>query len=165
MKKIEVLTNAKIRTIEKYNVGVTLVYSTNKNDGTTTYNGLHFSGEEYNLTTISDDELFKAWKAVFATHWDVTVQEHVLKIDNNAIASKLKTKTPNKVIFTAQDGKISEIECKLSVWRSIGLVPNKKDIDELKTQYKQKLHRACVASYNALGLRIEKEKETKKASK
>lgn len=71
--------------------GVTLVYKSVNKDGDTHFSGLNFAGDEFTPADGTQDEIFRVWKNVVATFWNVKAVEAGLREDNGGIASKLRS--------------------------------------------------------------------------
>lgn len=143
--------------------GVVLVYSSTNKDGETVQTAQHFFGAAYEATDKSENEIFRVWKNVVQTFWDVKVKETALREDNDGIRSKLRASTPTAIIFhTAKGETVKKFDLELSVWQKIGLVPTKKDLERTARDYKKAIHAATKASFDALGFRVELQKEAEK---
>ena len=113
----------------------------------------------------------KCGKNVVLTFWNAKIIEAGLKADNGGIALKLRSTTPAAIIVRTANGKAEEWDIEGSVWSRIGLMPTKKDIEACKgKEGKKKMHRAAVASFDALNFRVkfddllEKETETEETN-
>lgn len=134
--------------------GVTLVYRSTNRDGETHESAVNFSGEEYIPKNRKQDEIFRVWKNVVSTFWNVKILEASLKTDNGGIATKLRSSTPAAIIVRTADGKHAERwDVAASIWSRIGLVPTKRDMEDCARDYKKKMHKATKASFNALNFR------------
>ena len=135
-------------------VGVTLVYRSTNSKGETHENAVNFAGEEYEPKDRKQDEIFRVWKNVVSTFWNVKILEAGLRKDNGGIATKLRSTTPAAIIVRTADKKeVERWDVAASIWQRVGLVPTKKDMEECAREYKKKMHKACVASFNALNFR------------
>lgn len=140
--------------------GVLLVYKSNNKEGVEAQTAQHFFGAEYEVTDKTQDEVFRVWKNVVATFWAVKLKETDLRTDNDGIRSKLRASTPAEIIFRTKNRElIKRYELEESVWQKIGLVPTKKDLERTKKDYKNAIHRATKASFDALGFRVELPKD------
>lgn len=145
--------------------GVVLVYNSTNKDGETTSTAQHFFGADYEPKDKSQDEIFRVWKNVVETFWAVKSKETVLREDNDGIRSKLRASTPTAIIFKTNNGETAKrFDLEQSVWQKIGLVPTKKDLERSARDYKNAIHRATKASFDALGFRMEFAKEAEKPS-
>ena len=134
--------------------GVTLVYRSTNRDGETHESAVNFSGEEYTPTSRKQDEIFRVWKNVVSTFWNVKILEASLKADNGGIATKLRSSTPAAIIVRTMDGKHAERwDVAASIWSRIGLMPTKRDMEDCARDYKKKMHKATKASFDALNFR------------
>lgn len=119
--------------------GVTLVYKSVNKDGDTHFSGLNFAGDEFTPADGTQDEIFRVWKNVVATFWNVKAVEAGLREDNGGIASKLRSGTPCEIIVRAGNGKVAKRwDVEGSVWSRIGLVPTKKDLECAARDFKKK---------------------------
>lgn len=135
-------------------VGVTLVYRSTRKDGTITETAVNFAGDDYVPKSRKQDEIFRVWKNVVSTFWNVKILEAGLKADNGGIATKLRSSTPAEIIVRTADKKQAERwDVEASIWQRIGLVPTKRDMEECAREYKKKMHKACKASFDALNFR------------
>lgn len=136
-------------------MGVTLVYKSVNRDGETHFSGINFAGDEYTPKDGTQDEIFRVWKNVVATFWNVKAVEAGLRENNGGIASKLRSSTPSEIIVRTNDGKVSKRwDIEGSVWARIGLVPTKKDLECASRDFKKKIHVATKASFDALKFRL-----------
>lgn len=143
--------------------GVVLVYKSTNKEGLETQTAQHFFGAEYEAIDKSENEIFRVWKNVVQTFWDVKVKETSLREDNDGIRSKLRASTPSAVIFKTNKGEtVKHFDLEQSVWQKIGLVPTKKDLERTARDYKKAIHAATKASFDALGFRVELQKEAEK---
>ncbi len=143
--------------------GVILVYSSTNKDGDTVETAQHFFGADYEAKDKTENEIFRVWKNVVETFWTVKSKETTFREDNDGIRSKLRASTPTAVIFHTDKGEtVKKFDLEQSVWQKIGLVPTKKDLERTARDYKQCIHRAAKASFDALGFRVEFAKETEK---
>ena len=137
--------------------GVILLYTDSKGKKTAQY----FFGEGYVPANKTQDAVFKVWRTVVATFWDVKRKEQKLRKDNDGIRSKLRASTPTEIIFHAENNDIKRFPLEFSVWSKIGLMPTKKDLERLvkERDVKDAIHRAAKASFDALGFRVQLSKE------
>lgn len=136
-------------------VGVTLVYKSVNRDGETHFSGLNFAGDEFTPKDSTQDEVFRVWKNVVATFWNVKAIEMGLRVDNGGIASKLRSGTPCEIVVRSGDAKIAKRwDVEGSVWSRIGLVPTKRDLECAARDFKKKIHVATKASFDALKFRL-----------
>ena len=152
-------------------LGVTLIYRRVNKEGVTEESAINFSGEGFTPENRKQNEVFKVWKNVVLTFWNAKIIEAGLKADNGGIALKLRSTTPAAIIVRTANGKAEEWDIEGSVWSRIGLMPTKKDIEACKGKVgKKKMHRAAVASFDALNFRVkfddllEKETETEETN-
>ncbi|WP_314815935.1 molecular chaperone DnaJ [Hoylesella nanceiensis] len=152
-------------------LGVTLIYRRVNKEGVTEESAINFSGEGFTPENRKQNEVFKVWKNVVLTFWNAKIIEAGLKADNGGIALKLRSTTPAAIIVRTANGKAEEWDIEGSVWSRIGLMPTKKDIEACKgKEGKKKMHRAAVASFDALNFRVkfddllEKETETEETN-
>lgn len=143
--------------LENSSKGVILVYTDTKGKKSAQY----FFGEGYVPANKTQDAVFKVWRTVVATFWDVKRKEQSLRVDNDGIRSKLRASTPTEIIFHAENNDIKRFPLEFSVWSKIGLVPTKKDLERLvkERDVKDAIHRAAKASFDALGFRVQLPKE------
>lgn len=143
--------------------GVLLVYSSINKEGVTVQTAQHFFGADYEAIDKSENEIFRVWKNIVQTFWDVKVKEMALREDNDGIRSKLRASTPTAIIFhTAEGVTVKKFNLESSVWQKIGLVPTKKDLERTARDYKKAIHAATKASFDALGFRVKLQKEAEK---
>lgn len=136
-------------------LGVTLIYRRTNKDGVTEESAINFAGDGFVPESRKQDDVFKAWKNVVLTFWNAKIMEAGLKVDNGNVATKLRATTPAAIIVRTADGKSESWDIEGSIWSRIGLTPTKKDIEECKGKAgKKKMHRAAVASFNALNFRV-----------
>ena len=136
-------------------LGVTLIYRRVNKEGVTEESAINFSGEGFTPENRKQNEIFKVWKNVILTFWNAKIIESGLKKDNGNISTKLRTSTPSAIIVRTANGKAEEWDIEGSVWARIGLTPTKKDIEACKgKEGKKKMHRAAVASFDALNFRV-----------
>lgn len=146
-------------------VGVTLVYKSVNKDGETHFSGLNFAGDEFVPKDRTQDEIFRVWKNVVATFWNVKAVEAGLREDNGGIASKLRAGTPCEIVVRCADSKIAKRwDVEGSVWARIGLVPTKRDLDCAARDFKKKIHVATKASFDALKFRLNFDEVVSKAA-
>ena len=152
-------------------LGVTLIYRRVNKEGVTEESAINFSGEGFTPENRKQNEVFKVWKNVVLTFWNAKIIEAGLKADNGGIALKLRSTTPAAIIVRTANGKAEEWDIEGSVWSRSGLMPTKKDIEACKgKEGKKKMHRAAVASFDALNFRVkfddllEKETETEETN-
>lgn len=130
--------------------GVMLIYA-GANDAKT---ALYLSGDEFTPKNGTQNEAFRVWKNVYTLFRGVKAAEISLRQDNDAIRSKLRAGTPEKVVFVAASGKVTEsYDLSASVWKSVGLVPTKKDLDLKGRDLKTAIHKAAEASFKAISMR------------
>ena len=143
--------------LESSSKGVILLYTDSNGKKTAQY----FFGEGYVPANKTQDAVFKVWRTVVATFWDVKRKEQNLRKDNDGIRSKLRASTPTEIIFHAENNDIKRFPLEFSVWSKIGLVPTKKDLERLvkERDVKDAIHRAAKASFDALGFRVQLSKE------
>ena len=135
-------------------VGVTLVYRSTNSKGEIHESAVNFSGDEYNPANRTQNEIFRVWKNVVSTFWNVKILEASLKKDNGGIATKLRSSTPAAIMVNTADQKhVEKWDVEASIWQRIGLVPTKKDMEECARDYKKKMHKAAKASFDALNFR------------
>lgn len=136
-------------------LGVTLIYRRTNKDGVTEESAINFAGDGFVPESRKQDDVFKAWKNVVLTFWNAKIIEAGLKEDNGNISTKLRATTPAAIIVRATNGKAEMWDIEGSIWSRIGLMPTKRDIEACKGKDgKKKMHRAAVASFNALNFRI-----------
>lgn len=137
--------------------GVILVYTDAKGKKSAQY----FFGEGYVPANKTQDAVFKVWRNVVATFWNVKHVELGLRKDNDGIRTKLRASTPSEIIFRAVNGDVKRFQLEFSVWAKVGLIPTKKDLERLlkARDLKEAIHRAAKASFDALGFRVQLEKE------
>lgn len=136
-------------------LGVTLIYRRTNKDGVTEERAINFAGGNFTPVSRKQDEIFRVWKNVVLTFWNAKIMEAGLKVDNGNVATKLRATTPAAIIVRTADGKAESWDIEGSIWSRIGLTPTKKDIEECKgKEGKKKMHRAAVASFNALNFRV-----------
>ena len=135
-------------------VGVTLVYRSTNSKGEIHESAVNFSGDEYSPANRTQNEIFRVWKNVVSTFWNVKILEASLKKDNGGIATKLRSSTPAAIMVNTADQKhVEKWDVEASIWQRIGLVPTKKDMEECARDYKKKMHKAAKASFDALNFR------------
>ncbi len=137
--------------------GVILVYTDTKGKKSAQY----FFGEGYVPVNKTQDAVFKVWRNVVATFWNVKHVELGLRKDNDGIRTKLRASTPTEIIFRAENGDVKQFQLEFSVWSKVGLIPTKKDLERLSKarDLKDAIHRAAKASFDALGFRVQLAKE------
>lgn len=139
-------------------IGVTLVYRSGKTEVRTTATNL--GGEEFIPKNGTADEIFRVWKNVIKTFWTFKGLEAGLKVDNGGIATKLKKSTPSEIIIRKADGKaVLRWVAEDSIFSKVGIIPTKKDLDEVVRDYKKKMHKAAKASFIALKTKFKFEDE------
>lgn len=143
--------------LENSSQGVILVYTDTKGKKSAQY----FFGEGYVPANKTQDAVFKVWRNVVATFWNVKHVELDLRKDNDGIRTKLRASTPSEVIFRAENGDVKRFQLEFSVWSKVGLIPTKKDLERLSKarDLKEAIHRAAKASFDALGFRVQLAKE------
>ena len=140
--------------------GVILAYT--GSTGATT--GLRFFGDDFTPKNGSQKEAFRCWKNIYTVFRTVKAKEVELRADNDAIRSKLRAGTPSQIYFVTADGKIVQTyELSDSIWKSVGLVPSKKDLEMTGRELSTAIHKAAEASFTAIGMRelLPKEGEIK----
>lgn len=146
-------------------VGVTLVYKSVNREGETKFSALNFAGDEFVPKNATQDEVFRVWKNVVSTFWNVKAVEAGLREDNAGIASKLRAGTPCEIVVRCADAKLAKRwDIEGSVWTRIGLVPTKKDLEACQRDYKKKIHAATKASFTALKFRLNFEEVVQKSA-
>ncbi|MCY1134068.1 molecular chaperone DnaJ [Bacteroides fragilis] len=143
--------------LENSSKGVILVYTDTKGKKSAQY----FFGEGYVPANKTQDAVFKVWRNVVATFWNVKHVELGLRKDNDGIRTKLRASTPSEIIFRAENGDVKRFQLEFSVWSKVGLIPTKKDLERLSKarDLKDAIHRAAKASFDALGFRVQLAKE------
>lgn len=143
--------------LENTSKGVILVYTDAKGKKSAQY----FFGEGYVPANKTQDAVFKVWRNVVATFWNVKHVELGLRKDNDGIRTKLRASTPSEIIFRAENGDVKRFQLEFSVWSKVGLIPTKKDLERLSKarDLKEAIHRAAKASFDALGFRVQLAKE------
>lgn len=143
--------------LENSSKGVILVYTDSKGKKSAQY----FFGEGYVPANKTQDAVFKVWRNVVATFWNVKHVELGLRKDNDGIRTKLRASTPSEIIFRAENGDVKRFQLEFSVWSKVGLIPTKKDLERLSKarDLKDAIHRAAKASFDALGFRVQLAKE------
>lgn len=143
--------------LENSSKGVILVYTDSKGKKSAQY----FFGEGYVPANKTQDAVFKVWRNVVATFWNVKHIELGLRKDNDGIRTKLRASTPSEIIFRAENGDVKRFQLEFSVWSKVGLIPTKKDLERLSKarDLKDAIHRAAKASFDALGFRVQLAKE------
>lgn len=143
--------------LENSSKGVILVYTDAKGKKSAQY----FFGEGYVPANKTQDAVFKVWRNVVATFWNVKHVELGLRKDNDGIRTKLRASTPSEIIFRAENGDVKRFQLEFSVWSKVGLIPTKKDLERLSKarDLKEAIHRAAKASFDALGFRVQLAKE------
>lgn len=143
--------------LENSSQGVILVYTDTKGKKSAQY----FFGEGYVPANKTQDAVFKVWRNVVATFWNVKHVELGLRKDNDGIRTKLRASTPSEIIFRAENGDVKRFQLEFSVWSKVGLIPTKKDLERLSKarDLKEAIHRAAKASFDALGFRVQLAKE------
>ncbi len=147
--------------------GVTLEYA-GKDDKST---AMLFTGEEFTVTANTQDEILRVVKNVMFAHWLVKAKETELRQDNDGIRSKLRATTPYKIHIVNADGVTVKVyDLANSEWARIGLMPTKKDMERSVRDIKSYVHKAAVATLEALKFRVEfpsakEESEKNKTSK
>lgn len=143
--------------LENSSKGVILVYTDTKGKKSAQY----FFGEGYVPANKTQDAVFKVWRNIVATFWNVKHVELGLRKDNDGIRTKLRASTPSEIIFRAENGDVKRFQLEFSVWSKVGLIPTKKDLERLSKarDLKEAIHRAAKASFDALGFRVQLAKE------
>ncbi len=140
--------------------GVTLVYISANGES-----AVHLSGEDFTPANKTNDEIFRVWKNALKVHWDLALVLKGLKKDNAGIRGKLRSTTPAYIVVRTQSGETALRWVKeTSMFDAIGIMPTLADLKEVEEErgktkdYKQKMHRAAAASFNALKLKFKFEK-------
>lgn len=139
--------------------GVMLVYS-GMNGAKT---ALRFYGDDFTPKNATQDEAFRCWRNIYTVFRTVKQTEAALREKNDGIRSKLRAGTPSQVYFITAEGKIVQTyELADSIWKSVGLVPTKKDLEMTGRDLKKAINDAARASFTAIGMRdlLPKEGET-----
>lgn len=135
--------------------GVTLVYQSINKNNEVRQSAINFDGDEYCPINDTQDEIFRVWKNVVSTFWEVKAVEAGLRVDNGGISSKLRSGTPCSIIIRSKGSKGCKTwDIESSVWSRIGLVPTKKDLEVCARDFKKKIHAATKASFDALSFRL-----------
>ena len=134
--------------------GIMFVYKSNYR-GEVRKSALHLGGAEFTPISGTQDEMFRTWKNVISAFWCAALQEEKYKEDNAGIKSKLSGKCPSEIIVCSSDCKTQKRwDVAAMVWEKIGLLPTKKDMEACKKEYKKKIHKAALASFDALKFRM-----------
>lgn len=139
--------------------GVILVYT----GSTGTQTALRFYGDDFTPKNGTQDEAFRCWKNIYTVFRTVKQTENELREKNDGIRSKLRAGTPSQVYFVTAEGKVVQTyELSDSIWKSVGLVPTKKDLEKTGRELKKAINDAARASFTAIGMRdlLPKETET-----
>lgn len=139
--------------------GVILVYT----GSTGTQTALRFFGDDFTPRNGKQDEAFRCWKNIYTVFRTVKQAENDLREKNDGIRSKLRAGTPSQIYFVTAEGKVVQTyELADSIWKSVGLVPTKKDLEKTGRDLKKAINDAARASFTAIGMRdlLPKESET-----
>lgn len=160
--------NRKIMAITKYNsaqfsevsnnqlAGVTMVYRSVRKNGDIVETAIHFGGKGYVPETGADAKetevnLFRVWKEVLTVFWNARYDCAVLQKDNSGITSKLRATTPTEIVVRYTDGSVAfKWIAADSTYARVGIVPGSKELKMKRNDYKKHIHKASVASFNAL---------------
>lgn len=130
--------------------GVLLVYT----GSTGTQTALRFYGDDFTPKNAKQDEAFRCWKNIYTVFRTVKQAENDLREKNDGIRSKLRAGTPSHVYFVTAEGKVVQTyELADSIWKSVGLVPTKKDLEKTGRDLKKSINDAARASFTAIGMR------------
>lgn len=130
--------------------GVTLAYRSERKNGIVE-SAIHLGGADFVPENGTEREVFRVWKNTLKLHWDAKRVEKGLKVDNGGIATKLRATTPTYIVVRLNNGEtIFRWDSSESIFARVGIMPTQKDLDELEREYKKKLHKAAMASMNAL---------------
>lgn len=142
--------------------GVTFVYVSTNGES-----AVNLNGEDFTPANKTNDEIFRVWKNALKIHWDLALILRGLKKDNGGIRGKLRSTTPAYIVVRTKSGEVAfRWSREASVFDSVGIMPTLADIKEVEEEraknkdYKQKMHRAASASFNALKLKFKFEKAT-----
>jgi hypothetical protein len=131
---------------------------------TGTKTALRFFGNDFTPKNGTQNEAFRCWKNIYTVFRTVKAKENELRADNDAIRSKLRAGTPSQIYFVTAEGKVVQTyELAESIWKSVGLVPSKKDLELNGRDAKKAINDAAAASFTAIGMRdlLPKEGEIK----
>lgn len=133
-------------------IGVTFVYrSTNQKTGAITETGLNFSGEKYVAADKTEMALFRVWKEVLTVFWNARYDAAILQKDNSGISSKLRASTPAEIVVRMADGSAAFTwYAEDSAYSRVGIVPGSRELGMKRNDFKKHIHKAAVASFNAL---------------
>ena len=178
---IQTANNATFQSVSNSFVGVMLHYrSTTRKDVTDPVtletktvveskdSAIVFSGEDFMLDRLTEDNIFRAWKEIVNIFWETYSKQIELQKDNAGIRTKLKTATPYEVVITnATRTRIKTIDIASTVWAKIGLVPTTRDLIDRETEkpreWKSRIHKIAKASFDALKFRPQIAEELPKA--
>lgn len=152
--------------------GIMLVYSSTGRDNVKTLSGQHFFGKEFEPADETDDEVFRVIKNMVATIWHTVAKEKELRNSADGIRSIFRSKTPDEIVICDQNkNKIVSYKLDGSVWKSIGLVPTKIDLEKSTREFEKTIHSAAMAIRSALGFKpnlpnlLQTEKPEEKSTK
>ena len=156
MTKIYRFNNAEFSAMSDNLLGVTLIYRSIRKDGTLSESCINLTGDDFVPMDNSEEESFRVWKNTIKLHWDAKRTESPLRQDNGGISIKLRSSTPAEI-------RVCNSKCELvyfwkqsdSIFSRIGIMPTKKDLEELIRDYKKKMHKAAKASFDAIRLKFE----------
>ena len=156
MAKIYRFNNAEFSAMSDNLLGVTLIYRSIRKDGTLSESCINLTGDDFVPMDNSEEESFRVWKNTIKLHWDAKRTESPLRQDNGGISIKLRSSTPAEI-------RVCNSKCELvyfwkqsdSIFSRIGIMPTKKDLEELIRDYKKKMHKAAKASFDAIRLKFE----------
>lgn len=142
-------------------VGVMVRYqSVTRKDGKTETkdSAIIFGGSDFALETLSETDIFHAWRQIVNVFWETYAKQRELQQDNGGIRTKLKTATPHSIVFTnANRTRTKTIDVAGSVWSKIGLIPTTRDLEDAETakprDWKKNINRIAKASFDALKFR------------
>lgn len=130
--------------------GVILVYT----GSTGAQTALRFYGVDFTPKNGKQDEAFRCWKNIYTVFRTVKQAENDLREKNDGIRSKLRAGTPSQIYFVTEEGKVVQTyELSDSIWKSVGLVPTKKDLEKTGRDLKKSINDAARASFTAIGMR------------
>lgn len=130
--------------------GVILVYT----GATDAQTALRFYGDDFTPKNGKQDEAFRCWKNIYTVFRTVKQAETELREKNDGIRSKLRAGTPSQIYFVTEEGKVVQTyELTDSIWKSVGLVPTKKDLEKTGRDLKKSINDAARASFTAIGMR------------
>lgn len=143
--------------------GVILVYT----GSTGAQTALRFYGADFTPKNGKQDEAFRCWKNIYTVFRTVKQAETELREKNDGIRSKLRAGTPSQIYFVTEEGKVVQTyELTDSIWKSVGLVPTKKDLEKTGRDLKKSINDAARASFTAIGMRdlLPKEQDSEQAA-